>query len=311
MKNTVVAVVGPTAVGKTSLSIEIAKRFNGEVISGDSMQIYKQMDIGTAKVTKQEMGDVPHRMIDIKQADESFSVAEFQTSVRTSISDIIGENRLPIIAGGTGLYIQAALFEYNFAEEARDASYQKIIEQRINEYGIDFVYKQLQKADPEQAQRIHPNNIRRVIRALEVYERTGKTMSEHHEQQQPNSPYKPILIGLEMERELLYKRINNRVDVMMEEGLLEEVHSFYERGLEHSQSMKAIGYKEFIPYFKGEQSLQESVELLKRNSRRFAKRQFTWFKNKMDVTWYKISPEQKDEKFAIILENLAGKLTEK
>ncbi|WP_226034869.1 tRNA (adenosine(37)-N6)-dimethylallyltransferase MiaA [Aquibacillus saliphilus] len=311
MKQTVVGVVGPTGVGKTALSIEIAKSFNGEIISGDSMQIYKGMDIGTAKVTEEEKEGVPHHLLNIKNPDESFSVADFQKNVRQKIQLISKNNHLPIIAGGTGLYVQAALFGYNFAEEKRDESYQNKIEKQIDVDGIDVVYQRLKKIDPAQADKIHPNNVRRVIRALEVYDRTGMTMTEYHLRQRVDNPYRPILIGLEMDRELLYKRINNRVDIMLEQGLLEEVKYFYELGLEDAQSMKAIGYKEFIPYFKGEQSFEICVELLKRNSRRYAKRQYTWFKNKMDVDWYSITLDTKNEKFEIILNDLAGKLEKK
>ncbi|WP_138414691.1 tRNA (adenosine(37)-N6)-dimethylallyltransferase MiaA [Aquibacillus sediminis] len=308
MKQTVVAVVGPTAVGKTSLSVEIAKRFNGEVISGDSMQIYKGMDIGTAKITYKEQQGIIHHMLDILEPDQPFSVADFQSHVRQAVTSISNKNRLPIIAGGTGLYIQSVLYDYNFTDKKRDDFYQNQIEKEIEQKGIEHVFKRLEQIDPYQAKRIHPNNIRRVIRALEVYDRTGITMTELHEQQQQESIYQPVLIGLEMNRALLYERINQRVDLMLEHGLLEEVKALYDQGLEHAQSMKAIGYKELLPYIKGEQSLSECVELLKRNSRRYAKRQYTWFKNKMDVDWYSITPETKNQKFEIILQDLAGKL---
>ncbi|MBM7572109.1 tRNA (adenosine(37)-N6)-dimethylallyltransferase MiaA [Aquibacillus albus] len=308
MKQKVVAIVGPTAVGKTSLSVEIAKRFNGEIISGDSMQIYKGMDIGTAKVTEEEKEGIPHYMIDIKEPYESFSVAEFQSLIQQYIQVIAGKDRLPIIAGGTGLYIQAALYDYNFAEKERDETYQKKIEQEIEEYGMENVFKRLKSVDPEQADKIHPNNRRRVIRALEVYDRTGMTMSEYHEQQMGDSGYEPIIIGLEMDRKELYKRINQRVDLMIDSGLIDEVRSLYNRGIKDAQAMKAIGYKELIPYIEGTMSLEACVEVLKRNSRRYAKRQYTWFKNKMDVHWFPISVEQKDENFRIILDDLAGKL---
>ncbi|WP_077621890.1 tRNA (adenosine(37)-N6)-dimethylallyltransferase MiaA [Sediminibacillus massiliensis] len=311
MKQQVVAVVGPTAVGKTKLSVEIAKRFNGEVISGDSMQVYKGMDIGTAKVTETEKQGVPHYMIDIKEPDQHFSVAEFQLLVAGYIQKIGDKNKLPIIAGGTGLYIQAALFGYNFTEQKRDEQYQKALEEEINANGIEPVYERLKRADPEQAAKIHPNNMRRVIRALEVYETTGMTMTEYQNNQQTESDYDPYLIGLDMDRETLYKRINERVDTMMEQGLLEEVENLYQKGLKHAQAMKAIGYKEFLPFLEGEASLEDSIELLKRNSRRYAKRQLTWFKNKMDVEWYSISPDNPDEKFEVILNDLAGKIEKK
>lgn len=311
MKQTVITVVGPTAVGKTNLSVEIAKKFNGEIISGDSMQIYKGMDIGTAKVTKEEQQGIKHHMIDINTPEEDFSVADFQNAVQEHIETIKQKGKLPIIAGGTGLYIKAALYDYQFTDEKRDDTFNKKIELEIEEQGMDFVYQRLQAIDPAQAEKIHPNNVRRVIRALEVFDRTGVTMTEHHAAQNKISPYNPVLIGLEMDRDLLYKRINQRVDLMIENGLVEEVFHFYKKGLEKAQAMQAIGYKEFIPYFKGEQSLEEAVMLLKQNSRRYAKRQFTWFKNKMNIKWYEIKPEEQKKINQIILDDLAGMIEKK
>ncbi len=308
MKQNVVAIVGPTAVGKTKLSVEVAKRFNGEIISGDSMQIYKSMDIGTAKVTEEEKQDVPHYMVDIKQPDEGFSVAEFQEKVQGYIDEIAAKGKLPIIVGGTGLYIQSVLYDFQFSDEGSDENFRQSLEEKIEEEGVQPYYEKLQYIDPEQAEKVHPNNVRRVIRALEVYETTGMTMTEYQEKQKQESPYNPILIGLEMEREKLYERINHRVDKMMDEGLLEEVQALYNQGYAENQSMQAIGYKEFIPYFKGERSLEDAVFLLKRNSRRYAKRQYTYFRNKLDISWYEITVESAREKFEEILNDLAGKL---
>ncbi|MFG6115030.1 tRNA (adenosine(37)-N6)-dimethylallyltransferase MiaA [Halobacillus sp. MO56] len=306
MKPTVVSVVGPTAVGKTKLGVEIAKRFNGEVISGDSMQIYRGMDIGTAKVSRKEANGIPHHMIDIKNPEESFSVAEFQEKVTAAIEDILSRGKLPIIVGGTGLYIQSVLYNFNFSKQKRSIEITERLEAELQEKGKNALHQRLAGIDPEQAEKIHPNNERRLIRALEIYESTGMTMSQYQKNQSKESPYQPILIGLEMDRERLYDRINRRVDTMMEEGLLEEVQSLYEAGLEEAQSMKAIGYKEFIPYLKGEYGLEQAVELLKRNSRRYAKRQYTYFRNKMDIRWYTVSEEDYLEKFQIILGDLAG-----
>ncbi len=308
MKPLVISVVGPTAVGKSNLGIEIAHRFNGEVISGDSMQIYRTMDIGTAKVTKEEMQGIPHHMIDIKQPDESFSVAEFQEKVQKLIRDIYKRGKLPVLVGGTGLYIQATLFNFNFSEQKKDPVIMEKLENQLDEKGRDFMYKRLREIDPKQASRIHPNNERRVLRALELYETTGQVMSDHHQEQSQDSPFRPVLIGLEMDRERLYERINRRVDDMVEEGLLEEVQHLYHEGLKDAQSMKAIGYKELIPYLEGTCNLEEAVERLKRNSRRYAKRQYTYFKNKLDVTWYEVTPENYKEKFETILDDLAGKI---
>ncbi|OZU90242.1 tRNA (adenosine(37)-N6)-dimethylallyltransferase MiaA [Virgibacillus indicus] len=310
MKKTVIAVVGPTAVGKTKLSIEIAKRFNGEIISGDSMQVYRGMDIGTAKIKENEMQNIPHYMLDIKEPDEEFSVADFQSHVQQYIDAISDHGKLPVIAGGSGLYIQAALYDYNFSTQKRDDSITQRLENIIKAEGITPLYNRLKQVDSKQAKKIHPNNHRRVIRAIEIYETTGLTMSEYQKKQHVQSPYNIRIIGLEMDRELLYDQINKRIDTMMEEGLLDEVERLYASGFGSRQSMKAIGYKEFIPYLNGRQGLEESVELLKRNSRRYAKRQFTWFRNKMDISWYSITPETINQKFRIILDDLAGFLNE-
>ncbi|MFD1447199.1 tRNA (adenosine(37)-N6)-dimethylallyltransferase MiaA [Oceanobacillus profundus] len=306
MKKNVVAIMGPTAVGKTKLSIELAKRFNGEIISGDSMQVYKGLDIGTAKIKQAEMQGIPHHMLDIREPDEDFSAADFKELVQQYIAEITARGKLPIIVGGSGLYIQAALYDYNFSDRKRDPLLTKEMEEIVELEGIMPLYQRLEQIDPEQAKKIHPNNHRRVIRALEIYETTGMTMSEYEKNQVMESPYNPILLGLEMPRALLYERINDRVDQMIEKGLKTEVKKVYDKGYASCQSMKAIGYKEWISYFKGEQSLEGTVELLKRNSRRYAKRQYTWFKNKMDVTWYSVTPSTIDEDFTLIFEELAG-----
>ncbi|MBP1949207.1 tRNA (adenosine(37)-N6)-dimethylallyltransferase MiaA [Virgibacillus litoralis] len=308
MKKPVIAIVGPTAVGKTRLSIEVAESFNGEIISGDSMQVYRGLDIGTAKISEEEKHGIPHYMIDTKYPSDSFSVADYQAHVQQYINEISSHQKLPIIAGGSGLYIQAALYDYNFSDQKRDSEVTRRLEEELDNQGVLTLYNRLKKIDPEQAAKIHPNNHRRVIRALEIYQTTGMTMSEYQKEQKRVSPYNPIFIGLEMDRKLLYERINARVDNMLEQGLLDEVEMLYKQGFENCQSMRGIGYKEFIPYFKGEQSLIQATETLKRNSRRFAKRQYTWFKNKLDVQWYTITPETIDETFRKILDDLAGML---
>ncbi|SDB89358.1 tRNA dimethylallyltransferase [Pelagirhabdus alkalitolerans] len=306
MKKQVIAIVGPTAVGKTELSIQLAKRFNGEIISGDSMQIYKGMDIATAKITDKEKESIPHHMIDIKEPNQSFSVAEFKERVQDLIDDITSRGKQPIIVGGTGLYIQAALWDYHFSDEEKDPKYREKIEQEIEICGIESIFERLETVDPKQAEKIHPNNIRRVVRALEVYDRTGKTKTEWQETQPIESPYQPVLIGLTMERSDLYARINARVDQMVEEGIIEEAKSFYQLGFKGYQSMKAIGYKEFIPYFEGDIKKEEAIEQLKQNSRRYAKRQYTWFKNKMSVNWYDVSVDSKNKIFQKIYSDLEG-----
>ncbi|MBY7143589.1 tRNA (adenosine(37)-N6)-dimethylallyltransferase MiaA [Virgibacillus sp. NKC19-3] len=306
MKKTVIAIVGPTAVGKTKLSIEIAKRFNGEVISGDSMQVYRGLDIGTAKITEDEMEGIPHYMIDIKDPDEDFSAADFQYYVQTYIDEISSRNKVPVIAGGSGLYIQAALYNYNFSKQKRNDAVTERLEKELENDGVLPLYNRLKETDPEQAAKIHPNNHRRVIRALEIYEITGLTKTEYQQEQELESPYNLIIIGVEMDRANLYDRINRRIDTMVKNGLVAEVSRLYDQGFENCPSMKAIGYKECIPYIKEEQSFETSIELLKRNSRRYAKRQYTWFKNKMDIMWYRITPETMDERYQMILDDLAG-----
>ena len=301
----VVVIIGPTAVGKTKLSIDMAKAFDGEIISGDSMQVYREMDIGTAKVTKEEMEGIPHYMIDIRDPDEPFSAAEFQQLVRMHIHDISKRGKLPIIVGGTGLYIQSVLYDYQFSESPGDEAYRESLERLAETDGVGAVYDMLKHADPQSAERIHPNNVRRVIRALEILHTTGKTMSETLEGQKQILLYDAAIVGLTMERDKLYNRINQRVDLMMEQGLLEEVKSLYEKGLRHCQSIQAIGYKELYAYFEGITTLEEAVEALKTNSRRYAKRQLTWFRNKMDVTWFDMTEgEKKEEIFSYVEGNL-------
>ncbi|MCU5376829.1 tRNA (adenosine(37)-N6)-dimethylallyltransferase MiaA [Bacillus cereus] len=301
----VAVIIGPTAVGKTKLSIDLAKALNGEIISGDSMQIYRTMDIGTAKVTKEEMDGIPHYMVDIKNPEESFSVAEFQERVRKHIREITERGKLPIIVGGTGLYIQSVLFDYQFTEDAGDTIYREQMEQLALERGVEYVHKKLQEVDPESAERIHANNVRRVIRALEIFHTTGEKMSDQLEKQENELLYDVSLIGLTMDREMLYDRINLRVDIMMDQGLLKEVEGLYNSGIRDCQSIQAIGYKEMYDYFEDRVSLEEAVSQLKTNSRRYAKRQLTWFRNKMDVTWFDVTG---GEKTSEILRYIEGKL---
>jgi len=301
----VAVIIGPTAVGKTKLSIDLAKALNGEIISGDSMQIYRTMDIGTAKVTKEEMDGIPHYMVDIKNPEESFSVAEFQERVRKHIREITERGKLPIIVGGTGLYIQSVLFDYQFTDDAGDTIYREQMEKLALERGVEYVHKKLQEVDPESAERIHANNVRRVIRSLEIFHTTGEKMSDQLEKQENELLYDVSLIGLTMDREMLYDRINLRVDIMMDQGLLEEVEGLYNRGIRDCQSIQAIGYKEIYDYFEDRVSLEEAVSQLKTNSRRYAKRQLTWFRNKMDVTWFDVTG---GEKTSEILRYIEGKL---
>ncbi|MEH7109924.1 tRNA (adenosine(37)-N6)-dimethylallyltransferase MiaA [Bacillus sp. JJ1764] len=285
-KQKLLVIIGPTAVGKTKLSIELAKRYNGEIISGDSMQIYRGMDIGTAKIKSEEMEDIPHHLLDIREPHENFSVAEFQQLVRDKIKGIGKKGKLPIIVGGTGLYIQSVIYDYQFSDVPGDENLRKELEEKAKEIGNEALYQELMKVDKESAADIHPNNIRRVIRALEIFYLTGKTKQEFQNTQQPDLLYQTAMLGLTMNREKLYERINQRVDIMMQEGLLKEVEGLYLQGLRDCQSIQAIGYKEIYDYLDGSISLDQAIENLKQNSRRYAKRQLTWFRNKMEVQWF-------------------------
>lgn len=308
-KQKLIVLIGPTAVGKTKLSIELAKVFNGEIISGDSMQIYKGMDIGTAKITHEEMDGIPHHLIDIKDPNESFSTAEFQELVRNKIAEISTRGKLPMIVGGTGLYIQSVIFDYHFTDAPSDPEFRMLLEKEAEEHGAVAVHERLKAIDPESAERIHPNNVRRVIRALEINHCSGKTAGETHANQSPDMIYDTAIVGLTMDRDLLYERINLRVDLMLEQGLLDEVKYFYEQGLRDCQSIQAIGYKELYEYLDGKISLDQATDNLKQNSRRYAKRQLTWFRNKMNVEWFDMSASNEAEKkFAEISKFIEGKL---
>lgn len=287
-------IVGPTAVGKTKLSVELAQAFQGEVISGDSMQIYKKLDIGTAKVTQAERQDVPHYLLDINEIDERFSAADFIELTTKVAKTIQHHDHLPIIAGGTGFYLQALIDEFQLGQDDYQAT--QTIRAKwqdfLAEQGNQALYDELLKIDPVAAEKIGLNNPRRLMRALEVYEATGELFSAQNDQKVKN--YDTLIIGLTTDRALLYERINQRVDLMMQQGLLEEARYLYEKGGLGLPAGKGIGYKEFFPYFEGKISLAEAVELVKRNSRRYAKRQLTWFRNKMDVEWFDLvqNPDQ-------------------
>ncbi len=290
MTKPVIVIVGPTAVGKTKLSVELALRLNGEIISGDSMQIYREMDIGTAKVTHEEMKGIPHHLIDIKDFDEEYSVKEFQKNVRDCIEAISNRNHTPIIVGGTGLYIKAALYDYTFVEEKESTN------NTYDELSNKELHQRLQAVDPISAQKIHQNNRRRVVRALQIFEQSGKSKSEHLSSQQHICLYDVRFIGLTLDRTVLYDRINQRVDMMKDLGLYEEVQSLIEKGAQpHYQSMRAIGYKEWFDYFNREATLEETLDKIKQNSRRYAKRQYTWFRNQMDIHWLNVNLDDFDQ----------------
>ncbi|MBT2581977.1 tRNA (adenosine(37)-N6)-dimethylallyltransferase MiaA [Planococcus sp. ISL-109] len=276
----VIAVVGPTASGKTALGIRLAKQLGGEIINGDSMQIYRGMDIGTAKVRPEEMDGIVHHLLDIREPEEPFSVAEYQQLVRSKIAEIQQRGKIPIVVGGTGLYVQSVLFDYRFAEQQADSELRHALQDELERVGKEAMHRSLLSLDPKID--IHPNNTRRVIRALEIL-LSGEEKEDGSLAQTPM--YNELIIGLDMPREKLYERIDRRVDMMMQHGLLEEVKRLYDRRLRDVQSIKAIGYKELYAYFDGHDSLEEATEKLKRNSRKYAKRQFTYFRNKLPVLW--------------------------
>ncbi len=301
----VLCIVGPTAVGKTKMSIELAKQLNGEIISGDSMQIYRGMDIGTAKATMDERQGIPHHLIDEKNPDEPYSVAAFQQTVRAKMEEIKSRGKLPIIVGGTGLYIKSVLYDYEFAGESES---KEVDEAKYGHLSNEELHAKLAAVDEAGAKDIHPNNRKRVIRALEIYETSGVKKSEMIEKQEHKMIYDACLIGLTDDRTVLYDRINKRVDVMYETGLVEEVKALFDQGIPaESQSIRAIGYKELYDYFKGFISLEESKELIKRNSRRYAKRQYTWFNNQMDVTWFKVDVQHFDKTVQEVLTYVQNK----
>lgn len=286
MRKKVVAIVGPTAVGKTKLSIFLARKLGGEIINGDAFQVYRGMNIGTAKITAEETEGIPHHLIDIRDPGEDYTAADYQKDARRVIHQITDRGQLPILAGGTGFYMKSALFDYHFPSGGSNRTYREQLTDLLNREGSEALHARLQAVDPSAAASIHPHNLVRVIRALEVFHETGVPFSR----QQSGVPDEPIFdvsfIGLDMERSLLYQRINDRVDMMMESGLLNEVRDLYGRGLRNARALQAIGYKEFFPYFEGKVTLDHAVGLLKRNSRHYAKRQLTWFRRQMPVHWF-------------------------
>lgn len=307
-KPLVVIISGPTASGKTGLSIEIAKRFNGEIVSADSMQIYKSMDIATAKPTKDETAEIRHHLIDFVEANENFSVAKYKQLALSAIDDILSRGKLPIVCGGTGLYIDTLMNNTVFLDY-EDSGIRERLEKRKESDGVEGLYEELKKVDPDTACRLHLNDSKRIIRALEVYYLTGKTISEQNSlSHKEESPYDFLLFVLSAHnREILYKRINDRVDKMLDMGLVEEAGSFFASDISKT-AKQAIGYKELKPYLDGEISLETAVEKLKMETRRYAKRQLTWFRNKKNVNWLYIDDEKSvsDECAQIISQNLGA-----
>ncbi|MFC4617430.1 tRNA (adenosine(37)-N6)-dimethylallyltransferase MiaA [Camelliibacillus cellulosilyticus] len=312
MKTKLVAIVGPTAVGKTALGVALAKALDGEVINGDASQVYKGMDIGTAKITADETEGVPHYLIDIVSPEQTYTAFDFQTDARRQIADISARGKLPIIVGGTGLYIKAATYDYRFADEPEtNQSMREAYQTLASLEGPAALHERLRSVDPGAAEAIHPNNIKRVIRALEKYETTG-LRAEERDEQTAGPLYDLVTVGLTMDRDKLYQRINDRVDQMVAAGLEKEARALYDRGLFERTALQSIGYKEWLGYFTGAMSFAETVDLIKKHTRRFAKRQYTWFNHQMDVKWFDIShPSDRSQNFSKIIQFVAGKLEER
>lgn len=311
MKKPLVILTGPTAVGKTKASIGLAKAIGGEIISADSMQVYKQMDIGSAKIKPSEMDGIPHYLVDILEPDEEFHVVLFQQMAKQAIQKIYEKGKIPILVGGTGFYIQAVLYDIDFSENEKDTSYREELEKLAQTKGAEYLHDLLWEVDEKSAQDIHANNVKRVIRALEYFHQTGEKISEHNEEQRKKvSPYNFSYFVLNDERAHLYEKINLRVDQMINEGLVREVQSLKEKGYTRDMvSMQGLGYKEMLDYLDNKCSLEEAVEIIKRDTRHFAKRQITWFKRESDVTW--IDKKEYDYNEERILKSMLQELKER
>lgn len=287
MKKPLVVLTGPTAVGKTKLSIALAKALDGEIISADSMQVYKHMDIGSAKITEKEMDGVPHHLIDVLSPFEEFHIVRFQELAKKAMEEIYNRGKIPVFVGGTGFYIQAITKDIDFTEGEEDKKYREELSRLAEEKGNEFLHEMLREVDKKSAEEIHANNVKRVIRALEFYKENGFPISQHNEEQKQNeTPYNLAYFVLNAPRELLYERIDRRVDEMMENGLVEEVQKLKDMGCRREMtSMQGLGYKEILSFLDGEIPLDEAVRVLKRDTRHFAKRQLTWFRRESDVIW--------------------------
>ncbi len=303
----IIVIVGPTAVGKTQLSIELAHQFHGEIINGDSLQVYRGLDIGSAKASMEEMQGIAHHLIDICDLRQEFSASDFKVLARKAVDDICSRGKLPIVVGGTGLYIEGFLNDFHYSgPSSQNEAYRQVLQERLNNEGSQVLWEELKVLDPQAADTIHPNNGRRIIRALEVIQASGQAFSKNNYRQ--SSPiYDAFLIGLEADRTLIYERINKRVEVMVAQGLVEEAKGLYDLQLDpYLQSLRGIGYKEWFPYFDGQASLEETIALIQQSSRRYAKRQFTWFRNRLkDIHWYNLLEEDASHQRQKINEDLS------
>lgn len=300
-----IVIAGPTASGKTALSVNIAKAVGGEIVSADSMQIYKYMNIGTAKPREAEKEGIPHHMMDFLEPSVNFSVADYCQMARENILDIDKRGKIPVLVGGTGLYIDSLVNNVDFGEENGDSKIREELNRLAETEGNEAVHRILAEIDPETAEKYHPNNLRRIIRAIEVYKTQGVTVSQKA-QEEKNSPYNAVWFCLDWDRSVLYDRINRRVDIMVEDGLINEVKDLLERDIDPGcTAMQSIGYKEFYGYIKGESSMEETLDAIKQNSRHYAKRQLTWFRRNKDINWLKPETAEVDamkiikEKFGI------------
>ena len=304
MKKPLIVLTGPTAAGKTHLSIALAKAVNGEIISADSMQVYKYMDIGSAKIRPEEMDGVPHYLVDELLPEEEFHIVKFQQMAKAAMEEIYAKGKVPILVGGTGFYIQAVTKDIDFTQADQEDGYRRELEQLAAEKGNDYLHTMLQEVDPVSAKEIHANNVKRVIRALEFYHQNQSPISAHNQEQKGHeTPYNLAYFVLNVPRELLYKRIDDRIDEMLEEGLLEEVEQLKKRGCHRGMvSMQGLGYKEILAYLEGEYPLEEAVRVLKRDTRHFAKRQLTWFRREKETIW--MNKDEFDYNEDLILERM-------
>ena len=310
MKKSLIILLGPTAVGKTDISIKLARDLNCEIISADSMQVYRYMNIGTAKISKSEMQGIPHHLIDVVDPDEDFSVSIFKDMAGKCIDDILKRGKLPMVVGGTGLYINSLTHSMDFSEALEDPKYRRELIDLAHEKGNSYVHEMLKDVDHESYVRLHENDLKRVIRALEVFKHTGKTISEYQKKSRDKPiEYNPCMVGLIMERQKLYSRVNERVDRMIKKGLVEEVKSLLEMGYDKNlTSMQGLGYKEMISYLEGECSLEDAVYILKKNTRHFAKRQLTWFRREKSIKWVDVGEmDDRDNIVKNIEKYIAGK----
>jgi tRNA dimethylallyltransferase len=308
-KKKLLVLLGPTAVGKTNISLHIAKQYHCEIISADSMQVYRHMNIGTAKASTAELAGIPHHLIDVCEPDQSFSVSDYQVLATQAIQGIHARGKLPFLVGGTGLYIQSVCYDYEFSEGGADEAFRLEQREYAEKFGAEALLDKLRAVDAETAARLHSNDQRRIIRALEVIHLTGTSMSEQLREQKRTSPYELCLIGLNMERQQLYTRVEQRIDAMLEQGLIDEVRQLMERGFtDNMTSMQGLGYKEMIAYLQGKVSFDEAVYLLKRDTRHYAKRQLSWFRRMKDIHWIDLSdPAKISENLNLISGIIAGK----